>query len=278
MRLDHIPLDQIATDILPRDRTLPDPDADDDLRRSIATLGLLQPIEVFGIEVDDFHTRPWGLIAGHRRLRACQALGHTTIPAVLCTPADIPAALAAMVAENEVRAQITPWEKGRLLATLVEMGRFPDAPAAVAALYPSATRQQRARLRGFHDVHEAFNRRLVAPEGLSVARMDRLAMALRLGAAGVLRSTLTECAYTGITLHRQWEALRPVLNAILTEEPDAPHQRPRKPRHGITTHNGDLTLTRERTRTGWIIRFSGPLAQSPGLVDDVFDMVETWFR
>jgi ParB family chromosome partitioning protein len=279
MQFDHIPLDQIATDILPRDRTLADPEADDDLLRSIRTLGLLQPIEVFGIEVDDRHTLPWGLIAGHRRLRACRALGHTTIPAVLCTPADIPAALAAMVAENEVRAQITPWEKGRLLHTLVEMGRFPDAAAAVTALYPSATRQQRARLRGFHDVFEAFNRRLVTPEGLGTARMDRLAMALRLGAAEVLRHTLAECAYTGITLQRQWDALRPVLNAILTEDPDpAPHLRPRKPRHGITTHNGDLTLTRERTRTGWAIRFSGPLAQSPGLVDDVFDMVETWFK
>jgi ParB family chromosome partitioning protein len=278
MRLDHIPLDQIDTDVLLRDRSLPDPEADDDLLRSIRDQGLLQPIEVFGIEPDADHPRPWGLIAGHRRLRACRALGHATIPAVICAPPDLSAAMAAMVAENEIRAQITPWEKGRLLWTLVDDGRFPDAHAAVAALYPTATRQQRARLRGFHDVYDTFRHRLTTPERLGTARMDRLAMALRLGAGQVLTATLSACA-PGLPLARQWEVLRPVLDAALSDPPESgPDHRPRGPRHSLTTHRGGLTLTRERTRTGWIIRFSGPLAQSPGLVDDVFELVETWFR
>ena len=275
MHLEHIPLDQIDTDILIRDRTLPDPQADDDLLRSIRTLGLLQPIEVFGIDTDADHPRPFGLIAGHRRLRACRALGHTTIPAVLCAPPDVTTAMAAMVAENEIRAQITPWEKGRLLWTLVDDGRFPDTAAAVAALHPSATRQQRARLRGFAEVYDTFRNRLATPESLGVARMDRLAMALRLGAAEVLTGTLAATHYAGITLNQQWDALRPVLNAALSDPGDHT-PRPHGPRHSLTTHKGGLTLTRERTRTGWAIRFSGPLAQSPGLVDDIFDLVERW--
>jgi len=41
-------------------------------------------------------------------------------------------------------------------------------------------------------------------------------------------------------------------------------------------HQG-LTITREPTPTGWLLRFTGPQAKSPGLVDDVLDKVEEWF-
>ncbi len=39
----------------------------------------------------------------------------------------------------------------------------------------------------------------------------------------------------------------------------------------------DTIITREPTPTGWLLRFTGPQAKSPGLVDDVLDMVEKWF-
>ncbi|MFN4157174.1 MAG: hypothetical protein ACK4GO_02030 [Gemmobacter sp.] len=39
-----------------------------------------------------------------------------------------------------------------------------------------------------------------------------------------------------------------------------------------------MTLTRERAPNGWIIRMTGPVARSPGLVDDVFDLVEKWLQ
>jgi ParB family chromosome partitioning protein len=35
-----------------------------------------------------------------------------------------------------------------------------------------------------------------------------------------------------------------------------------------------MTIRRELTRTGWILRFSGPEAKSPGLIDDVFTMID----
>lgn len=38
-----------------------------------------------------------------------------------------------------------------------------------------------------------------------------------------------------------------------------------------------LTITREPTPSGWLLRFSGPQAKSPGLADDVMDRVEEWF-
>jgi ParB family transcriptional regulator, chromosome partitioning protein len=277
MQIANIPIDQIDADSLIRDRSLDDPAALDDLTRSIREIGLRQPVEVFGIETDDNHPRPYGLISGYRRLHACRALGHTDIPALLCNPADLPAAMAAMVAENEVRAQITPWEKGKLIRKLVQEGVFADGEAAIAALHPAASRQHRARIRNAYAVVDAFSHSFTTPERLTTARIDRLAMALRLGGEDVLRLTMRNNHYLGITLEAQWDALRPVLNAMLAEEADtAPHRAPREPRHAMTIRNGKLQMTRELTRTGWIIRFSGEMAKSPGLVDDVFDLVQQW--
>jgi len=36
-----------------------------------------------------------------------------------------------------------------------------------------------------------------------------------------------------------------------------------------------LVIRREKTRTGWILRFSGREAKSPGLIDDVFDLIDS---
>ena len=276
MQIADIPLSAIAADILPRDRSLTDPAALDDLMRSIQAMGLRQPIEVFGLVQSDDQPRPYGLISGYRRLMAFRALGRDTIPALCCNPADIPAALATMVTENEVRAQISPWEKGSLILRLVEDGTFPDAAGAVASLYPAASRQQRARLRGFSRVVAALKgSALQTPEALSIARMDRLATALRLGGAQAIRATLAANAGAAHGLPRQWEALRPILNTILTEP--ATGTKPGRPRHALTLRQG-MTLTRARTHDGWIIRMTGPMAKSPGLVDDIFDLVEHWLQ
>lgn len=276
MQLAQIPLSDIMADILPRDRALSDPAALDDLIRSIAAIGLRQPIEVFGLMQSAHQPYPYGLISGYRRLMAFRAMGCATIPALCCNPADIPAALTAMVTENEVRAQISPWEKGRLILTLVQDGTFPDAGSAVATLYPAASRQNRARLRGFHLVVEALrDAPLRTPEALTTARMDRLATALRLGGGTAIRATLAANATPAHGLPQQWEALRPILNTILTE-PD-PGTRPGRPRHALTLRQG-MTLTRVRAPNGWIIRMTGPMAKSPGLVDDVFDLVEHWLQ
>jgi ParB family transcriptional regulator, chromosome partitioning protein len=276
MKLAQIALTDIAADILPRDRSHADPAALDDLIRSITTIGLRQPIEVFGLMQDDNQPHPYGLISGYRRLMAFRALGRSTIPALCCNPTDIPAALAAMVTENEVRAQISPWEKGRLILRLIEEGTFPDASRAIDTLYPTASRQQRARLRGFHHVVDTLaDTPLRTPESLSTKRMDRLATALRLGGGPAIIATLT--AHATHALPQQWEALRPILNTILTEPEPGLGPKPGRPRHALTLRQG-MTLTRVRAPNGWIIRMTGPMAKSPGLVDDVFDLVERWLQ
>jgi ParB family transcriptional regulator, chromosome partitioning protein len=276
MQIAEIPLHAIDADVLPRDRAHLDSAALDDLIRSIAAIGLRQPIEVFGLEPTVARPQPYGLISGYRRLMACRSLGRATIPALCCNPADIPAALAAMVTENELRSPVSPWEKGCLIQRLLADGFGGDAAAVIDTLYPAASRQQRARLRGFQQVVARLqDTPLRTPEALGTAAMDRLATALRMGGAGAIIATLD--AHATLPLPQQWEALRPILNTILTETAPDTQARPGRPRHALTLRQG-ITLTRARAPNGWIIRLTGPMAKSPGLVDDIFDLVERWLQ
>nr|MBP9047266.1 ParB N-terminal domain-containing protein [Tabrizicola sp.] len=77
--LHHLPLPEIAPHAPPRDRTPLEPSALPLPQHSIATEGLRTPIEVWRLSTpNNGHT--YGLISGLRRLTACRALGHTTIP------------------------------------------------------------------------------------------------------------------------------------------------------------------------------------------------------
>jgi ParB family chromosome partitioning protein len=267
----EIPLSDIDTDALPRDRTLIDAALMAELEQSVASMGLRQPVEVWELR----SPRPpfrYGLISGFRRLSACKALGQATVPAFLRTPASIPQAMAEMIAENEVRAQITPWEKGRLILAAVEEGHFDSSDAAVAALYPAQSRQTRGRLRSFALVVEALERHLSTPEGLTTRQMERLAAALRTGWEEIIVAALTPLRSAG--LDSQWAALQPLLSESRSDEPAPTNPRPRRLLH----LKQGLTIRREMTRTGWILRFSGPEARAGGLVDDVLDEVERLFQ
>jgi ParB family chromosome partitioning protein len=267
----EIPLSEIDADALPRDRSVTDTALMAELEQSVAMMGLRQPIEVWQLH----SPRPpfrYGLISGFRRLAACRALGHSTIPAFLRTPSSIPEAMADMVAENEVRSQITPWEKGRFILATVDEGHFETPDAAVAALYPAQSRQTRARLRSFALVAEALDRHLSTPERLTTRQMERLAAALRTGWEDLIAATLAPLRTAA--LESQWAALQPLLTESRSEEPAPTNPRPRRLLH----LKQGLTIRREMTRTGWILRFSGPEARNGGLIDDVMDEVERLFQ
>lgn len=113
--LHHLPIPEIAPHALFRGRTALDPHALHQLQHSIATEGLRTPIEVWQLSsprpTEAGGAHKYGLISGLRRLSACAALGHTTIPAFLRAPQSIAQALARMVTENEIRDSVTPLEK-----------------------------------------------------------------------------------------------------------------------------------------------------------------------
>ena len=193
----QIPIHTIAADALPRDRTTLDPAALAELQSSIATTGLRQPIEVWRLSTPQ-GPHAYGLISGLRRLtahvnlNALRPTAYQTIPAFLRTPADYPAALAAMVTENEIRAQVSPWEKADLILQSVVMGIFETPDAAIAKLFPEATAVSRSRLRAIASVVEALSEVITDGPGYSLRQLLRIASALRADFGAVIETALRE--------------------------------------------------------------------------------------
>ena len=279
MDITLIPLTDIDPEALPRDRQTMAEEALEILFQSILQDGLRQPIEVWPIE----GPRPWALISGARRYRCFTRLAAlnperwSQIPCLIRQPAEMSGALALMVSENEIRAQVTPWEKGALLGEVVEQGYFPSLEAASEALYPTLPRRDRSRLRGYALVVEALDGFLTEPRSLSVARMDRLAVALRAGLADLMRASLAPLS--GAAPARQWAALQPAITEAILE-PDGPAPSlptPGRPRRVLRLNSG-ITLRREWTPSGWNIRIDARHATHPGIVDDILEYVEKWFQ
>ena len=136
----QIPIDEIDAEALARDRVALDPEALTELRLSIAASGLRSPIELFAFREVEGRFR-YGLISGYRRLTAVRALHELTgqpryarIDAFLRTPDSAAAAFAAMVEENEIRDDISPWERGRIALVACEIGLHETIEAAVDAV------------------------------------------------------------------------------------------------------------------------------------------------
>src|SRR5690606_19391079 len=115
----------------------------------------------------------WGLLTGFRRLYAVRALHAATgmarfaeIPAVVRPRMGEAAALAAIVAENEVREGVSAWERGRIAVAARDAGAFAAVEAAVEGLYPSAGPVKRGRMRALARLAEALEGALPAPERL----------------------------------------------------------------------------------------------------------------
>ena len=278
----HIPLSAIAMDALPRDRATLDEAALAELQASVNKDGLRQPIEVWQLTTPaDGHS--YGLISGLRRLTVHHNLNRlrptafTTIPAFLRNPTSISDAMAAMVAENEIRSDLSPWDKGRMLVQSVEEGIFDTIEAAANALHPTLTRQRRFVLRTYASVVDELQGQIATPERLNHSQLTRLASALRGGLIDLIRQIFKETR--GQTLDHQWHALLPTLSEADRHDPEVPatSTSPARPRRLLDLKQG-LTIRRELAKDGWILRFTGDEARKGALMDDVMDHVERLFQ
>lgn len=271
--------DDIDAAALPRDRTDLDAVALAELETSILLDGIRQPIEVFAKTPAPADGPHFGLISGLRRLTVARNLGLEQVPAFLRTPADGPDAMAQMIAENEIRADISPWEKGRILVASVEAGIFETLDAAVARLFQALDRNRRTRIRAAAEVvAELGDHLLIAPRTLSQNQLVRIAFALRNGFGPVIEAALRQA--TDRAPEAQWRALRPVLEEAEAEaeahtQTPAPIYRPGRPRRVLQPRKG-LHIRRELVAGGWTLRFTGPDATGP-LMEDIMDYVEQTF-
>ncbi len=186
-----LPLDQINADFIRRDRMVEDEEAMAELLESLRVHGLRTPIEVTR-DGDGF-----GLISGFRRLKAFLHLAETEprfreIPAFIREAGSGQGAYVSMVEENELRANLSPYERGRIAVLAAGQGVFPSTEAAVDVLFAASSKAKRSKVRSFAMVHESLGDLLQHPVALSEKSGLKLASALRDGAQVKLRQALAE--------------------------------------------------------------------------------------
>ncbi|WP_170765666.1 ParB/RepB/Spo0J family partition protein [Ruegeria lacuscaerulensis] len=186
---EKLPLDKIDADYIRRDRMVEDEEAMSELLESLRVHGLRTPIEV---------TRDgegFGLISGFRRLDAFRRLAETDpqfseIPAFIREADSGQGAYVSMVEENELRSNLSPYERGRIAVLAAGQGVFASTEAAVDVLFAAASKAKRSKVRSFAMVHEALGDLLQHPVSLPEKAGLKLAAALRDGAQSRLRQAL----------------------------------------------------------------------------------------
>ena len=116
---------------------------------------------------------PYGLISGWRRLAALKALHaetgdarFATVQALVRRPETAADAYVTMVEENEIRLGLSHYERARVAARATERGVFPSEKAALLALFATASRPKRSRIRAFLDIYHALDGTLRFPAAL----------------------------------------------------------------------------------------------------------------
>ncbi|MCV6584989.1 MAG: ParB/RepB/Spo0J family partition protein [Marinibacterium sp.] len=266
----EIALDDIAVDNMIRDRSVLDEAELIELRKSIALSGLRLPIEV--MDRGDDESPRYALISGYRRLQAFQGLLELTadaryarIRALVRAPVASADAFAAMVEENEIRSELSPFERGRIAALAAQQGAFVNVEAAVDALFVQASKAKRSKVRSFAMVYEELGDMLHFAESLSEKRGLRLAQALRGGLETPLREALA-AGQDPQSVDDEWALMEPVL-ALSDAAPKSPSRggRPRKAA-GLGWDNADvlrtsagITIRKQRDSKGFVLRLEGKL-------------------
>ncbi|NRB16404.1 MAG: ParB N-terminal domain-containing protein [Rhodobacteraceae bacterium] len=184
-----IAIDRIDQDFIRRDRMGKDDEAMAELVSSIRSHDLRSPIEV--VETEE----GYGLISGFRRLLAFRQLaasgqGFGEIAAFVRPAASGEMAYVSMVEENEIRANLSHYERGRIAVLAAGQGVFPSVEMAVDKLFSAASKAKRSKVRSFAVVHEALGDLLRFPTALTEKSGLQLAAALRGGAQVPLRAVL----------------------------------------------------------------------------------------
>ena len=183
-----LPLAAIAPDHLARDRIPAEDEEMTALRESLRAHGQRAPVEVTPVAMRPGGALPWGLISGWRRLAALKALHaetgedrFATVRALVRRPETAADAYVAMVEENEIRLGLSHYERARVAARATERGVFPSEKAALLALFATASRAKRSRIRAFLDLYHALDGSLRFPAALPERLGLRLVEAVRAG-------------------------------------------------------------------------------------------------
>ncbi len=112
--LAKIPVEHIVPNPF-QPRTNFDPESQEELKKSILSHGLIQPITVRRTAPEHYE-----LISGERRLKACRDIGYKEIPAYIIKVDSQEAMLAMALIENIQREKLNPIEIGHAYKRLME--------------------------------------------------------------------------------------------------------------------------------------------------------------
>lgn len=223
----EIELGKIDVDHIMRDRSVIIQAELDELTSSISETGLRLPIEV-----NQGSDGTYVLISGYRRLLAFQKLAvmqpdqFGKIKALVRAPQDSADAFAAMVEENEIRANLSHYERGRIAVVAAEQGAFDSVEGAVNHMFRHASKAKRSKIRSFAELFECLGDMLKFPEDLSERRGLQIAGALRQGSEVSLRNALAEG--TIATSADEWSILESALSSLTPKPQKAKLARPSK--------------------------------------------------
>lgn len=189
-----LPLGAIEAGHLKRDRLAADAEDMSALKASIRERGQQVPVDVV-----DLGQGRYGLISGWRRLQALRELLVETgdarfgeILAVLRRPASAAEAYLSMVEENELRVGLSYYERAQVAVRAAEAGVFEDAPSAISALFPTASKAKRSKIASFVRVHRELGHALRFPWEIGERLGLKLAQALAEGHGVRLQAALDE--------------------------------------------------------------------------------------
>lgn len=201
-----VPLADIAPGHMVRDRVTLDPDLMAELKASIAAHGQRVPAEISPIgsetsEEDVIGGSPYryGLISGWRRLRALTELlnetgdaRYATIRAIIRPAQTAAESYVAMVEENEIRANLSYFERARVVAEATARGVFPDQSTALKTLFAAASHSKRSKIGSFIELYEAVGDLLNFPSKIPERLGLAVVSAMRVAGARALRARLEE--------------------------------------------------------------------------------------
>ena len=193
LMLERLPLSAIDIQHLVRDRMVQDEEEMEALISSLEARGQQTPVEVVRLP-DPRDGKTHGLISGWRRLTALHRLYErtqdprfATVRALVVAPDSAQAAYVAMVEENEIRVNLSHYERARIALRAVEEGVYATAREALLSLYRAAPRSKRSKIGSFVTLVEALDPVLTYPTAISEKLGLSLARALsedpELGAA-----------------------------------------------------------------------------------------------
>ncbi len=257
-----IPIEAIDAAALTRDRMELDPVDFAELKASILANGLRMPIEVCALEPVEGQPR-YGLISGFRRFRAVSELrgqvgqAAGVIEALVRPAASAASSMEAMVEENEIRSDLSQFERGRIAVLAAQNGLYSDVEEATAKLFAFASKAKRSKIRSFAVVFERLGDVLNFPQALKEKQGLALATALRGGAGDQLREILATAAPEGPA--EEWQIIEHALKGFATKP-----QAGEKSRGGRPKAQTNTIKTSRGTQIGWARKGQGVVIELKG--------------